>query len=214
MFDVYIRRRRGRAEDRECSVGAEIGHKSPGGCGSDPSSKLDKNDHPEKCLQLPPNESFLVLLPLPPFQRANPPRKKRKRRQPSLMTPLPPPLLSPQLKISKSSRTVSQTRVHLPRLRRPQLTRYLCKSSPPLQNLSPSVSKLPKRKWYVYQNSAPMFVAWIIHPLVQKRIKEYDTPEAELNPDQIRSIASLPTLEAAVKELEEVKKSIEVRRPT
>lgn len=59
-----------------------------------------------------------------------------------------------------------------------------------------------------------MFVAWIIHPLVQKRIKEYDTPEAELNPDQIRSIASLPTLEAAVKELEEVKKSIEVRRPT
>jgi hypothetical protein len=49
---------------------------------------------------------------------------------------------------------------------------------------------------------------------VQKRIKDYDTPEDELNPDQLRSIASLPGLEAVAKELEEVKKAIEVRRPT
>ena len=59
-----------------------------------------------------------------------------------------------------------------------------------------------------------MLVTWIMYPLVQKRIKEYNTPEAELNPDQIRSIASLPGLEAVVKELEEAKKSIEVGRPT
>lgn len=54
----------------------------------------------------------------------------------------------------------------------------------------------------------------LIHTLVQKRIKDYNIPGAELNQDQIRSIASLPNLEAALKELEEVKKSFEVRRPT
>lgn len=59
-----------------------------------------------------------------------------------------------------------------------------------------------------------MFFAQTTRPLVQKRIKEYyGNPEADLNSDQIRSIASLPQLEAVVKELEEVKKAIEVRRP-
>jgi hypothetical protein len=53
-----------------------------------------------------------------------------------------------------------------------------------------------------------------MRPLVQKRITEYNIPGAELNQDQIRSVASLPHLEAAIKELEEIKKSIEVRRPT
>lgn len=130
------------------------------------------------------------------------------------MTPLPHPLLSLQLKISKSSPTVPQTKVHLLRLRHPQSTRHLYKSSPPLRTLSTSVSKLPKRKWYVCQHPTLTSVARIMHPLVQKRIKEYNTPEAELNLDQRRSIASLPGLEAAVKELEDVKKSIEVRRST
>ena len=50
-------------------------------------------------------------------------------------------------------------------------------------------------------------------PLEQKRIKEYNVPETELNDDQKRSIENLPGLEAVVKELEEVKKAIEVRRP-
>ena len=50
-------------------------------------------------------------------------------------------------------------------------------------------------------------------PFVQKRIKEYNTPGARLNKDQKRSVATLPGLEAVVKELEEVKKSIEVGRP-
>jgi hypothetical protein len=50
-------------------------------------------------------------------------------------------------------------------------------------------------------------------PLGQKRIKEYSGPEAEFNDDQKRSIAILPGYEAVMKELEEVKKAIEVRRP-
>ena len=52
------------------------------------------------------------------------------------------------------------------------------------------------------------------NPLAQKRIKEYSSSGAELNDDQKRSVAILPGLEAVVKELEEVKKAIEVRRPT
>jgi len=55
-----------------------------------------------------------------------------------------------------------------------------------------------------------VFVAHITHPLVQKRIKDYNTPGAELNEDQKRSVATLPGLEAVVKELEEAKKAIEV----
>jgi len=50
-------------------------------------------------------------------------------------------------------------------------------------------------------------------PLGQKRIKEYSSSEIEFNEDQVRSIAALPGYEAVVKELEEVKKAIEVRRP-
>jgi hypothetical protein len=51
-----------------------------------------------------------------------------------------------------------------------------------------------------------------MRPLVQKRIKDYSASGVELNQDQIRSIATLPGLEAVVKELEEVKKAIEVRQ--
>jgi len=49
-------------------------------------------------------------------------------------------------------------------------------------------------------------------PLEQKRIKEYSGPESEYNEDQKRSVATLPDLEAVGKELEEVKRAIEVRQ--
>lgn len=49
-------------------------------------------------------------------------------------------------------------------------------------------------------------------PLEQKRIKEYGGPESEYNEDQKRSVATLPSLEAIGKELEEVKRAVEVRR--
>jgi len=58
-----------------------------------------------------------------------------------------------------------------------------------------------------------VFVAKIIYPLAQKRIKDYSSTGVELNDDQKRSITTLPGLEAVVKELEEVKKAIEVGRP-
>ena len=58
-----------------------------------------------------------------------------------------------------------------------------------------------------------MFVPQIMYLFVQKRIKEYNTPGAELNDDQKRSVATLPGLEAVIKELEEAKKAIEVGRP-
>lgn len=43
-----------------------------------------------------------------------------------------------------------------------------------------------------------------------KRIKDYSASGAELNTDQMRSLASLPALEAVAKELEEVKKALEL----
>lgn len=52
-----------------------------------------------------------------------------------------------------------------------------------------------------------------MHPLGQRRVKDYVSSGVELNEDQKRSVSTLPSLEAVVKELEEVKKAIEVRRP-
>ncbi|KAF9792582.1 hypothetical protein BJ322DRAFT_57937 [Thelephora terrestris] len=68
--------------------------------------------------------------------------------------------------------------------------------SSPLQKLTP-IAELISKRLKATQKKV-------------KRIKEYSASEVELNSDQLRSIASLPNLEAIVKELEEVKKAIEV----
>jgi hypothetical protein len=47
---------------------------------------------------------------------------------------------------------------------------------------------------------------------LQQRIKEYSTkPTETLNDDQKRFLQTLPTLEASARELEDVRKAIEVR---
>jgi len=51
-----------------------------------------------------------------------------------------------------------------------------------------------------------------MRPFSQKRIKDYNVSGAELNDDQKRSLATLPVFEGILKELEDVRKAIEVRR--
>jgi hypothetical protein len=51
----------------------------------------------------------------------------------------------------------------------------------------------------------------LLTSLVQQRIKEYSSkPTSSLNEDQKRTLATLPQLEASSRDVEEVRKAIEV----